>query len=111
MKVAALDLGTNTFLCLIAEVEGGEITDIYSDQVESVRLGQGVNKTKNFHPEALARARSCLERFSKTIEAEQPESVLAMATSAARDVTNSEELFQICKDFFFGIFYKLWFIL
>lgn len=98
MKVAALDLGTNSFLCLIAEVKGGQIQKILSDEVEIVRLGQDVNKTKMFHPEALARAKACLTRFQKTIQSHQPEKVLAMATSAARDVSNSEALFAIGRE-------------
>lgn len=98
MKVAALDLGTNTFLCLIAEVEAGQITKIYDDQVRVVRLGQEVDRTKQFHPEALTRARQTLTEFAKIIELHKPQKVLAMATSAARDVSNAAELFQIGKD-------------
>jgi exopolyphosphatase / guanosine-5'-triphosphate,3'-diphosphate pyrophosphatase len=99
MKVAALDLGTNSFLCLIAEVSDGEIKKVYSDQVEIVRLGQDVNRTKEFHPEALERARVCLARFKKTIDEHKPQKILGMATSAARDVKNAEELFQMGRDF------------
>lgn len=98
MKVAALDLGTNSFLCLIAEINGGEIQQIISDEVEIVRLGQGVHQTKMFHAEALERARSCLSRFRKTIGFHKPERILAMATSAARDVGNADKLFQIAKE-------------
>lgn len=98
MKVAALDLGTNSFLCLIAEVEGGEVRSILSDQVQIVRLGQDVNKTHRFHPDALKRARLCLYEFKKTIDHHKPERLLAMATSAARDVTNSEDLFELGRD-------------
>ena len=68
MKVAALDLGSNTFLCLIAEVEKCKITKIYQDEVEIVRLGQGLLQTKKFHPDALIRAESTLLKFSKIIE-------------------------------------------
>lgn len=99
MKVAALDLGTNSFLCLIARVERRDgqikVTEIISDQVEIVRLGQDVQSTKRFHPDALIRARSCLEKFRDTIDQYKPEKILAMATSAARDVTNADELFAI----------------
>src|SRR6185312_9118331 len=98
MKIAALDLGTNSFLCLIAEVEGGKIKKILSDEMQIVRLGQDVSQTHRFHPEALARAKACLTDFKKTIEQHQPEKILAMATSAARDVSNADELFQIGRD-------------
>lgn len=97
MKVAALDLGSNSFLCLIAEVECQKITKIYDDQVELVRLGQDVGKTKRFHPEALARADKCLQKFSETIKVHKPQKVLAMATAAAREVTNADEVFALGK--------------
>ena len=98
MKVAALDLGTNTFLCLIAEVVGEQVTKIYDDQVRVVRLGQEVQKTKRFHPEALMRAHQALTDFSQIIKEQKPEKVLAMATSASRDVENADELFKIGRD-------------
>jgi exopolyphosphatase/guanosine-5'-triphosphate,3'-diphosphate pyrophosphatase len=95
MKVAALDLGTNTFLCLIAEVVDGKILKVYSDEVQVVRLGQGVAATKKFHQDALDRARSCLIDFGKRINIEKPDKILAFATSAAREVENADELFRI----------------
>ncbi len=98
MRVAALDLGTNTFLCLLAEGSAQGISKIHKDMVEVVRLGQGVDKNKVFHPYALSRARTCLQHFQKEIEAFQPEKILAVATSAARDVSNSDELFKIGKE-------------
>lgn len=98
MKVAGLDLGSNTFLCLVCEVKNQKITHIYSDEVEAVRLGQGLSSTKKFHPEALARAKKTLTNFKKTLDREKPEAILGMATSAARDAENKEELFKICKD-------------
>ena len=97
MKVAALDLGSNTFLCLIVEVENSQITKIYHDSVEAVRLGQELSKNKKFHIEALQRADKCLQEFSKIIEQHKPQYILAMATSAARDAENKEELFAIAK--------------
>lgn len=99
MKVAALDLGSNTFLCLVAEVENQQIKKIYSDDVEVVRLGQGLNQSKKFHPEALIRANNCLARFQKIIEKQKPAKILAMATSAARDAENRNDLFAIGKKY------------
>jgi len=98
MKVAALDLGTNSFLCLI--VEGGKpgIKKVLSDQVKVVRLGQGVGKTGAFHPDALARAKACLTEFKKEIDRHNVDRILAMATSAARDASNGPELFKIGED-------------
>lgn len=99
MKVAALDLGSNTFLCLIAEVTKNGIEKIYSDQVEVVRLGQGLSNSKEFHPDALKRAEACLKKFKTIIDNHKPEKILAMATSAARDAKNQIELFKIAEKF------------
>lgn len=95
MKIAAIDIGTNTFLCLIAEVQHGHIQKILSDEVEIVRIGEGVSKTKRFSSQALVRASDCLERFSKSINSFGASRVLAVATSAARDVLNGQELLDI----------------
>ncbi|MNJ91012.1 Guanosine-5'-triphosphate,3'-diphosphate pyrophosphatase [compost metagenome] len=98
MKVAALDLGTNTFLCLIVEGDSQGIIKVHEDLSKVVRLGQGVDKTGEFHPDALQRARECLAEFKKSIDIHGVDQVLAMATSAARDAKNGQELFKIGKD-------------
>lgn len=83
MRVAALDLGTNTFLLLVAEVENGRIQKVLHDEVRVVRLGQGVHQSRRFHPEALQRAEACFADYSKTIQKFQVEKTLACATSAS----------------------------
>lgn len=94
-KVAALDLGTNTFLCLIASGDKDGIKKVHRDLMQVVRLGQGVGQTGEFHPDALDRARQCLTEFKKDIDSERVDQILAMATSAARDAKNGAELFRI----------------
>lgn len=99
MRVATLDLGTNTFLCLICDVEDGIIQTVFEDQVRVVRLGQDVNKTRKLHPEALKRAEECFKEFAQLISDHRPDRVMAFATSAARDVQNANELFELGKRF------------
>lgn len=98
MKIASLDLGSNSFLCLLCEADQNGIHKIHKDMVEIVRLGQDVNKTGRLHPEALVRAKKCLENFKKEMDAFQPEKILAFATSAARDAQNQNEFFKIGSD-------------
>ena len=95
MRVAALDLGTNTFLLLIAEVENGEIRQVLHDEVRVIRLGQGVGESRLFHVEALERAEIAFQDYAAIIRKFQPSKVLACATSAARDVHNKQALFDI----------------
>ena len=98
-QIRALDLGSNTFLCLIAEVENEKIKYVHEDLLEVVRLGQDVERTKLLHPEALVRADQCLQKFKIAIERHKPQKILAMATSAARDSDNRELLFEIGKKY------------
>lgn len=104
MRIATLDLGTNTFLCLVADVEGGEVRRVLSDQARVVRLGQGVDKNRELHPEALARADACLREFAVEIGRHPGvERIIACATSAARDAKNGEELLRIGRKHGFDI--------
>ena len=96
MRVAGLDLGTNTFLCLIADVDPATgATRVVRDEVRIVRLGQGVNATRELHPEALARAEAAFAEFQKYIREAKCEKVLAVATSAARDSKNGHLLVEL----------------
>lgn len=97
MKIAALDLGSNTFLCLICEVENGHITQIYDDQIEFVRLAEGMQATepKLITAQALARAEIAFQKFQIMIEKHRPEHVLGMGTSATRDAANKELFFAL----------------
>jgi exopolyphosphatase/guanosine-5'-triphosphate,3'-diphosphate pyrophosphatase len=98
VKVAALDLGTNSFLCLIAEVEKGHIVKVIEDHARVIRLGQGVNQTRRFHPEALNRAETCLAEFVQIINKHSVQRIEAVATSAARDVANKDEFAKILEN-------------
>lgn len=95
-RFAGLDLGTNTFLCLIADVDSvsGDVT-VVRDEVRIVRLGQGVDANKALHPEALLRAEACFKEFENFVLEAKPEKVLAVATSATRDSTNGHLLIEL----------------
>lgn len=96
MRVAAIDLGTNSFLCLIVE-KHKDSYKVLADEIDIVRLGQGLakNKPKYLQPEALERAKVCLERFRDKVDLLSVDKVLAVATSAARDAENKQDLVSI----------------
>jgi exopolyphosphatase / guanosine-5'-triphosphate,3'-diphosphate pyrophosphatase len=98
VRVAALDLGSNTSLLLIAEVEGGQIRKVISDHTTVTKMGQGVHQAKRFHPDALTRVRDCLQEYRRIIDLSHVDKILAVATSAARDVENQDELTKITRD-------------
>lgn len=91
MNVAAIDCGTNSIRLLVASAnDDGSLTDLHREAVV-VRLGQGVDETRTFHPDALARTFEVTKAFAQTIQSHQVKQVRFGATSAARDVTNREE--------------------
>src|SRR4051812_14553380 len=97
MRVAALDLGSNTTLLLIADVSNGQIEKVICDETTVTKLGQGVHQSKRFHPDSLERMRECLTRYKKIIDKSNVEKISAVATSAARDVENRAELLDMAK--------------
>lgn len=99
MRVAALDLGSNTSLLLVAEVEEQRLKRVLSDETTITRLGQGVHASRRFHPEAMARMQACLANYQKKINDLECEKIVAVATSAARDVENGEELIKLGRRF------------
>ena len=62
-------------------------------RLELVRLGQGVDATGEFHPDALARTFAACERFAVVIADQKCDRVRFVATSAARDARNREAFF------------------
>ncbi len=89
-RVAALDCGTNSLRLLVADVDGGTLTDVVRD-MEIVRLGQGVDRTGRFAPEALARTLDVLGRYAADVRRLGAERVRMVATSATRDAANRDE--------------------
>ena len=99
-RVAAIDCGTNSIRLLIAEPDGsGGLADL-ERRLEIVRLGQGVDATGEFHPDALRRTFAAVDGYAELIKkAEVPTGkVHFVATSAARDVKNRETFFAGVKE-------------
>lgn len=88
--LASLDLGTNTFRLLIAEVtDGGTLTPIVIKRAIT-RLGEGIHKSGTIQPHAIERGMKVLEQFSQIINQHKVEKVFAVSTSVAREAKNGE---------------------
>jgi exopolyphosphatase/guanosine-5'-triphosphate,3'-diphosphate pyrophosphatase len=88
-RVAAIDCGTNSIRLLIADISGGNFKEIVR-QMQVVRLGQGVDVNKAFHPDAIARTLSAVEQYAQQIRDNNVEKIRFCATSASRDATNRD---------------------
>jgi exopolyphosphatase/guanosine-5'-triphosphate,3'-diphosphate pyrophosphatase len=87
MRVAAIDCGTNSIRLLIADIDGDNFREI-TREMEVVRLGQGVDKTGAFHPDAIARTLAAVDKYAAEIAKRGVEKMRFCATSATRDATN-----------------------
>lgn len=86
--VAAVDCGTNSIRLLVLRADkAGNVTELRRE-VRLARLGQGVDATGEFHPDALARAFVVCDEFAGIIADLGVDTLRFVATSAARDVSN-----------------------
>ena len=96
-RVAAVDCGTNSIRLLIADCVDGRLRDVHRE-MRIVRLGQGVDATGSFHPDALQRTRNALVDYTRLLTDNGVSAVRMVATSAARDVANRDEFFAMTSD-------------
>lgn len=105
-RVAAIDCGTNSIRLLIADpagssiagsAGGGRLRDVHRE-MRIVRLGQGVDATGEFAPDALARTRAALSEYAELMRIHDVDRVRMVATSAARDVANRDAFFAMTAD-------------
>jgi exopolyphosphatase / guanosine-5'-triphosphate,3'-diphosphate pyrophosphatase len=89
MRVAAVDLGTNTTRLLVADVEDGRVEEVVRREAVT-RLGEAVDRRGILLPIAVARVRNALVDYRREAETLGAARVLAVATSAVRDADNGE---------------------
>jgi len=89
MRVAAVDLGTNTTRLLVADVADGEVDEVLRLE-EITHLGERVDRRRILLPVAIARVRNVLVDYRREAEGLGAERILAVGTSAIRDADNGE---------------------
>lgn len=91
MRVAILDLGTNTFHLLIADISDDEFRVAYKEKI-AVRIGEGGISKNTITPEAAQRALDAIHAFAGIIQLKDVTKIKATATSAIRNAANGDEL-------------------
>ncbi|WP_431233480.1 exopolyphosphatase [Mycolicibacterium psychrotolerans] len=91
-RVAAIDCGTNSIRLLIADLAGDRLHDLHRE-MRIVRLGQGVDATGQFAPDALARTQAALVDYAALLKQFDVGKVRMVATSATRDAANRDVFF------------------
>jgi exopolyphosphatase/guanosine-5'-triphosphate,3'-diphosphate pyrophosphatase len=90
VRLAALDVGTNSTRLLVADVEGGVIVAEHAREMVITRLGKGVDRTGRFDPAALARTLDVLAGYAETCRRLGVERRRLVATSATRDAADRQ---------------------
>ncbi len=87
-RIAIIDLGTNTFHLLIADVAKGRSADIVLKETIPVKLGEGGMTNGRITNEALERGFSAMQNFNILIKQYQVNEIKALATAALRTASN-----------------------
>ena len=96
MRVAAVDIGTNSVRLLVArkrpaDLFGADRLEVVDRRVTVTRLGSGVDRSGRLSGEAVARTIDVLEGYGAVIDALRVDAADAVATSATRDAANRDE--------------------
>jgi len=103
LKLAAVDIGTNSTRLLVAEVsEKGQVKEVLK-LGKVTKLGKGIKQTKRISPESMARTLDTLREFKKIIEEHNVEKVIVATTEAARLAENAEEFIKGVRNLGFDI--------
>jgi len=87
VKVAVVDLGTNSARLLLAHVEDGRVRDVVRETTVT-RLGAGVDRRRRLDAAAAERTRSCLAGYAAQVADFAPQACLLVATSVLRDAAD-----------------------
>ncbi len=91
-RLAAIDVGTNTVLLLVAERRGDALVPVL-ERAEITRLGRGVDATGRLDPAAIRDTVAVVAEYARAARALGVAEPACVATSAARDAANGEEFF------------------
>ena len=94
MRVAGIDIGTLTCRLLVATVTSEGSVDAIRSERKILRLGEGVDQTKQLKPDAMSRVIETIQAWKAIIESYGVERYTAVATSAVREAGNREEFLE-----------------
>ncbi len=91
MRLAAIDIGTNSIHMIVVQVKADLSFEIVDREKEMVRLGAGGLGGRALAPTAVEAALEALVRFKQLADSRQVDEILATATSAVREARNGGE--------------------
>jgi exopolyphosphatase / guanosine-5'-triphosphate,3'-diphosphate pyrophosphatase len=88
VRIAAIDIGTNSIRCIVVEAKQDGSYRILDDDKETVRLGEGLARNGAISGAAMVRAEAAIARIARLIKGLKVATVEVVATSAVRSATN-----------------------
>ena len=98
MRLAVIDVGTNTVRLLVAESDGRSAYRTLLTAQEITRLGQGLLPDRELQAEPIRRTIRALRRYRELAEAQGAAAILAVGTSALREATNRAAFLTAARD-------------
>ena len=89
-RYAAIDVGTNTLLMLVAEIALDGTFDVVTDRAEIARLGEAVDRTRSLSAAGIERAVDVLRDYVRMCHSFGVEEIAVVGTSALRDALNAK---------------------
>ena len=98
MRIAVVDIGTNSTRLLVAELQDGRVSDELERRTKVTRLGAGVDADGSLREDAMERVYTTLDGYRQLIDAAGVTKAVAVMTSAVRDATNGAEFAATVQD-------------
>jgi exopolyphosphatase / guanosine-5'-triphosphate,3'-diphosphate pyrophosphatase len=98
MRVAVVDIGTNSTRLLVAEVQDGSVTAELERRSTVTRLGAGVDADGRLRDDAIERTSATLAEYRELIDEHGADKAVAVLTSAVRDAANGPEFSRTVKE-------------
>lgn len=96
MKVASIDIGTNSMRLLVADYEKDEIVS-KEKYINTTQIGRGKDRYGKLSKEAILENANALKEFVDMAHEKGAKKIIARGTSALRDSTNKEEFIELAK--------------
>jgi exopolyphosphatase / guanosine-5'-triphosphate,3'-diphosphate pyrophosphatase len=91
MKIAAIDVGSNSIKLVVVDAAASDSLAVLAREKETVRLGHETLREERLPPAAIERAVDCIKRFRSIAEARGAERIFAVATASVREARNSAQ--------------------
>jgi len=98
MRIAVIDLGTNTVLLTVAEIQKNQEIKTLLEAKETPRLGENVDKTKKISSGSIKRVLKTIQNLKKRAIRLRAEKIILIGTAALREAKNTSNFKKLIQD-------------